>query len=263
MNLFTKRPILTVFVVIAAVAIPLTAYALIGPKQLDGQLAVEHYVIPQVVIPVAADVTQDVEGVVLTPTLWDGAAVIAAASYTEPNVGTLPYPTKLRVDLVDGGAGTGAITCTSVTIRGFNQFGQYTTETLTSLTETEQITSRVYERVTYVAFAGCAFASGGDTDDLFQVTASSWVGLPRKLRTYADIVSMCFEDASDSSNFKCYRGAGTITGGRESLEEAAAVDLEDSAVDIADATLDAPVADGDPHVVFRMRALDPAYVLPR
>lgn len=256
---FTKLPR---FIQIALAAlmlaiVPLTAFALIGPKNVDGQLRVARYVIPRVSIGAAADVTVDTEGVIVSQTIWDGAAVIAAPSIVAPNVGTMPYPAKLRVDLVDGGAASGAITCTSVVIRGKDQFGRAINETVSTLTETEQITARVYEQVDYVTFAGCAIASGGDTDDLIQVSASYWIGLPRKLRTAADIISMCFSDTSASAVNICYRGAGTVASTPVSLDEAGAIDLDDSAVNITDAQLTTVLVDGDLGLTFVLRATDP------
>lgn len=238
------------------VIIPLTAYALIGPRELGGQLLVETYIIPQVVIPTTGTST-DVEGVIATLPLFSGGVVLATYTETEPDLGTLPYPAKLRVDVVDGGAGSGAITCTSISLFGKNQFGEYTFDVLTTITETEQVTSNVYEELERVVSAGCAIASGGDTSDIIQITMTGQVGLPRKIRSGGDIISMCFDDASDSSNRKCYRGSGTITGARESLVEAGAVDVDDSAVDITDATLDAALVDGDRDVTFRIRQVQP------
>lgn len=236
----------------ALVAVP--AYALIGPKNVDGQLRVASYVIPRVVIPTTG-VTVATGGVILASTIWDGAAA-ANVSVNALTIAALPYPSKLRVGLLDGGAGSGDLTCTSVAIRGKNQFGQDVSETVSTITETAQLTARVYETVDSIVSAGCAIASGGDTSDVLQVTGSAVVGLPRKLRVAADIISMSVYDVSATATITM-RGSGTMAGAAVSLNEAGAIDIDDSAVDIADAQNLPVVANDDLGLTFRIRAFDP------
>lgn len=243
----------------AALLFAPSAIALLGPKHMDGQLRVANYTIAKVVIPTTG-VTVASGGVIVASTIYDGAAA-ADVSLGTTVIAALPYPSKLRVGLIDGGAASGALTCTSVAIRGKNQFGQVVSETVSTITETAQLTARVYETVDSIVSTGCAIASGGDTSDVLQVTGSAVIGLPRKLRVAADIISMCVTDVSASSAVICMRGSGTMAGSPVSLDEAGAIDIDDSAVDIADAQNLPVVADADLGLTFRIRAYDPPNAL--
>ena len=120
-------------------------------------------------------------------------------------------------------AASGALTCTSVTVKGKNQFGRLISETISTIAETDPGTrsARVYEEITSITGAGCAIASGGDADDKMRIAVSPVVGLPQKIRQASDIISVCLSDESATPDtVTCYRGSGTVTGTRESLDEA-------------------------------------------
>lgn len=230
----------------------------ISPKMLDGQLAVGLWTSPQLVLADATEVVVDIDGVILGDSVWSGAAAQSPA-ITEANsqdVGTMPYPAKLRVVLIDGGAASGALTCTSITLNGYDQFHIRQSETISTITETSQTGRIVFEQVTSYSSVGCAIASGGDTSDILRVSTSLDIGLPRKIKTYSDIISVCVVDESDATDeVQCMRGAGTITGARVSLQEAGAVDLVCSSVNLVDSDLNIVAANLD-KVSMRIRTSD-------
>lgn len=242
-------------------AVPVTAYALVGPKNLDGQMRVASYTFPLYAIPDTTEVVVDVDGVLAAPTIWSGSAAQDVSQTDGVQIGTLPWPSKLSIVLIDGGSASGALTCTSITITGVDQFGRTNRETVSTITETAQKTERVYEQVSSYSTSGCAIASGGDTSDVIRISNSSSVGLPRKLRTYADIVALCLRDdsvtAGDGASSICFRGSGTITGSRESLQEQGSVDLDDSAIDMSDSDFDTAVQNNVDQIWVRIRASDP------
>lgn len=250
---FRKHKPLWLLLLLAMLGAPMVAFALIGPKNVEPEMRVFTRVVPNFVVSASTDTSTGTAGVIGVISVYGAGAVIEAPSASTPELGAFPYPTKVIVVLVDGGAGSGAITCTSLLIRGRNQFGQLTSETLTTLTETEQTSARVYSEILGVTAAGCAIASGGDTSDYLHIRTSSWVGLPGRIRSASDINTMCLNDVSATPDTViCYRGSGTITTSQESLDEAGAVDVDDNAVDVSDATLDTPAAtlDGITLTVF-------------
>lgn len=235
---------------VALLVLPSSAFALVGPKHVDGQLRVSDYTISNVIIPTTATST-DTGGVLLNQQLWL-TGTIQSRTIRAPNIGTIPYPTRLKIDLVDGGAG-GTLLCT-LTIVGKNQFGVMQRETYAA-TETEGFSAYVYEQLDSIAISGCT--GPADATDFAHVTTSRWVGLPRKLRVAGDIISMCFDDTSASAARICYRGSGTVSGTRVSLDEAGAVSVPLSAVNIADSDLTTVLVNGDRALTFRIRAFDP------
>lgn len=241
--------------VAAVLASPVVASAQgIEPKNLGATLRTFSYIIPRVQLVDTTEVTPNTGGVVARIRLFSLGVAQATITQTA-TIAALPYPARLTVKGIDGGAASGALTCGALEVRGHNPFGEYITETISSLTETEKLSDKVYEDVTYLKATTCAIASSGDTSDYMRVAVSSYLGMPVKLRHAHDLVSMCFfnQDASDVAI--CQNGSGTVTGDEVSVDEAGAIDLVRGTVNVLDGDLDAVIAtiqDRDT-IVFRLR----------
>lgn len=73
-----------------------------------------------------------------------------------------PYPARLNVQLVDGGA-TAVLTCTSCSLTGYNALGVMVSETVSTIAESESLTANSYESLTAFSCAGCANLSAEDS----------------------------------------------------------------------------------------------------
>ena len=132
------------------------------------------------------------------------------------SIATIPWPAKLIVDIIDTGTG-GTMTCPSVTLEGEDQYGMRTGETVSTLTETNQETARVYSRLTKIVRpGGCATAAAADTDYVRiswggDGTTAPEIGLGTRVSSVTDIESACIGDFSASGRSLCAfaSGAGT------------------------------------------------------
>ena len=201
------------------------AYGLIEEKHLSPTLRTRVLTIPSFPVPGATDVTVNVKGVVLpvvmqgsdggtyvdggftytdggfadggdagTGSAIDGGVTnVDGGVYAEPTAtGTwaLPYPAKVSVILVDtGGATSAALTCASVTLYGYDQWGQSVYETVSSVTETAKYTTNVFSVITKYVTSRCA--NGADTGDILRFGQSAKLGLGVHVRQVADVVSYC------------------------------------------------------------------------
>ena len=172
-----------------------------------------------ITVPSATEVTEGTNGVISAITIWDGAA---ATSPTDSTVAVMPYPGKVGVKLIDGGAASGALTCTSVVITGKDQYGNSISDTISTITETSQNSAKVFSEISSVASSGCAIASSGDTSDILRVAIDQVVGLPFDIRTYDNVLSICVYDSSATD---------TICMAKSSMS--AATDVTYDAVDIS------------------------------
>ena len=248
---FRKNRPAWIAIIAILICVPLIASALIAPKHLGKALRTSTFWIPSFQLAVvtannSTDTTQDTNGVIAAIGLHDGTRPIIGPVWTS-SIAALPYPSKLRVMLKDG-SNDSTLTCATVTIVGKDQFGVQKTDTLSTLTESVQTGARVLESVSRITAATCAGGEG--TDDTIQVSTSAWVGLPQKIRTACDLISVCYH--AQTADALCFKGCGTDPTGNESFEEAAAIDYDDDAIDLADATLDTAIAEDDV-VSIRMR----------
>lgn len=232
--------------------IPLLAYALVEPKHVGGEIRTMRISIPSVQEPSATEVTEGTNGVV---GILDMFTTVAVAAPTDTTPNALPYPARLTAMAIDGGAATAAaLSCTSVTINGRDQFGTSVSETVGSATNTVGETSanarttlRAFSILTSVSAAGCV--NGADTGDDVRVAIAPYqIGLPMRLRVIGDVLGACLVDASASDvtmanvisaadSTLCYTGA--------QLNTAGAISVQYSVVDMADAQLATVAAEGD------------------
>ena len=200
------------------------AFALIGNRNLEDELRHESICIPA---PLTGTSTagNGLDGLIFKTTI-NG---ISAPTSTASNAGapsSFPWPAKLAVDLLDSAATADTLTCTSVVIKGKDQFGRSIGEMVSTVSETAQNTSNVFSTVSSVVGAGCAGAS--DAGDVLVVYQSQEVGLTRKIRAAADLEAVCLADRSDSGTTKCAR---LDNGGSDDISSA--LELSSNSIDLS------------------------------
>lgn len=259
------KTLIRLLVLAIALAVPSVAFAqnntrkTIGPSgggittfNVGTELRSMEYILGTIMVPIkGTDVTVGIDGIVGKADLFAGTTTTAAPSFT---LGALPYPAKLNVAAHDGGAGTGAITCTSVTLSGYDQFGNAISETVSTITESASRTTKVYESVSSAVGAGCALASGGDSSDDLWIYVSSHVGLPYDIRSEAAIINFCATAGYAAGNAYCYKGGASDSA--TEFDNAGAsnrVDVTYESLDVATNSSGHTLADGH-EIRIRLRA---------
>ena len=153
------------------------------------------------------DITAGRGGVVAVMTLASAsdAAMTTTSSATAFN--SFPYPCKVHVTAKDTTNDATGLACTSVTIRGRNQFGEPVSETITGPTARATATksAKVYESLSSVTALNCL---GNTSGSRLVVNCSNDYGLPARVYRHTDagapVISMCQKHSSD---YYCYRAA--------------------------------------------------------
>lgn len=230
----SKKKWMTAAALVALVAVPLSAYALISTKNLDTETrsAIGQVFLPDFAIPSASEVTVGTNGVLGSNTA-QGAAGSLDPSIT--TVRAIAYPTTICVLAVDT-ATNDTLACVSGIIVGRNQFGETIRETIGAVNETAPgtCTNQAFARVTSVALTDCG--GGTEAGDVVRVTTSSVLGLPVRIRRDDDVDAACIIDASASNNMICPTNAVIVS--------SAAVNETYHTINMADSDFTA-IADGD------------------
>lgn len=194
----------------AAAIKPAWAKGLIGFKNMNEQTRVRRVFYPVGTWNAEPTNTSNLEGfngVVTADAVPAGAGTVLI---TNTNPGTFTLAQRLNVELRDD-AGDDTLTCTSAVIEGYDQFGQRKQETLTSITETAQVTRVVWERVTRLVATGCQAADTTPTaTDALQIWApNTTIGLGFAIRDEQDFIAACINDASATPDqFNCAQHSG-------------------------------------------------------
>jgi hypothetical protein len=210
---------------IGLVAAPVVAFGGISFRNLSSETAARrHCVTLRAPSTVGAAVGA---GGVIAQINYTGTTVDVTQNYGAPNtqIRTPPYASRLRMGLADGGDND-TLTCTNLTVQGYDQFGRPAREIVATVTETAStVTTRAFSAVTRLS-GTCV--DGTDATDFLMVSTSLEIGLPARLRQLSDIETACIEDATDSDATKCAGHNINTTGDLES-----ALDLY---VDVLDAS---------------------------
>lgn len=218
------KKILSILTVIAGLLVSSQVFAQNNPRKVIGpsgggitswnvatDLRTRSYHLGAIMVPAAGDVTAGIDGVVGKGDLYSsnvGRVVITQTS----SIAAFPYPAKLKLVLIDGGAASPALTCTSITLRGFDQFGNSISETVSSISETAKLSAKVYESLTSFTTAGCDIATGstnGDTSDDLQIAVSATIGLPFDIRSVDAIKAVCITESYAAGETQCWRGGSS------------------------------------------------------
>lgn len=249
-------------IVLALLVTASAAFALIEPKHVNTELRTRLLSYPGMAVTAAGDVTTGLNGVIAVQTTnttdggntdsgfiadaGAGADAQAADAYSTviaaAQISGVPYAAPLKVILIDGGTAS-TLTCTSVTIRGRDQFDRNISEVVSSIVETTPVyTLNAFSSVSAITTVGC---SAGNSDlDFLQVGMGTKIGLLTKIRQAADIEAASFVDSDSSNDVRTYTGAELLT--------AAAISIPYNTVDLGDSSLTTAVADGD-SVTVRVR----------
>lgn len=217
----------------------------LGTRNVNTELRTRTLVIPGIRPTASGDVTLGTDGVVALINPGINTHVLTSTS-----IAALPYPAKLDVVGIDVGSNNGnTITCSSVTIKGFSQYGNPISETLTSLNETAQETTKVFESITGVT-AVCV-NGGGATTDFMRISASGEVGLGFDIKSADAIISLCVVNTGTS--YTCLKpGADDAATVFDNAGSGNRIDLVNDSIELDTLTTNT-VDDGDA-VVIRFRA---------
>lgn len=207
------------------------AFAKVGTRNLEEEIKHEVICMP---VPVTGTSTagNGGDGLIFKTTINAvSAPTSTAASAGAPS--TFPWPALLTIDLLDSAATSDTLTCTSVIIKGQDQFGTLISETVTTISETAKNTTKVFSSVSSIVGAGCAGAS--DAGDVLVVYQSPHLGLTRRIAAAADIEAACIADASNGGG----AGAGSPMCAR--LDNGGSDDIS-SAVSLSNYTLNTSTA---------------------
>jgi len=218
-----------VLVVLLAVLVSGIAAALVEPKHLSLETRVRRVEYP-VARPAATNVDGGTDNIIIGISALgidggfaDSGVAIDGGPTTFVNVpdggdagpGTVAYylrppaaPSQLDIILVDVSANS-TLTCASVTITGYNQFGAKVVETVSTVSETVKSTNNAFSQVLSVQMTGCAGGTSA-TDDYLRVSGSIRYALPLRARQVGDIVSVCVRDQAaldaGASQVICFGG---------------------------------------------------------
>lgn len=214
------RKLISVLSALAVFCLSNVAIAKVGTRNLEED--VKHRQICMVYNP-SGTASNGLDGVVFQTSI----DAIHSPTSTAANAGapsTFAWPSKLTVDLNDASSDS-TLTCSTVVIKGTDQFGKVISETLTSLTETDSTTTNVFSTVTSVVGTVCA---GGETGDTLVVRQSAEIGLTVKISDSSDVESACIHDQSDSDVVKCAR---YDNGGTDDITSA--LELSSHSIDVS------------------------------
>jgi len=172
----------------------------IGWRNVSAELRTytRDYPAPAVTALAASSLTAGTAGVIVVRPV---TAVTSLAPLA--NTMTLPYPAKLKYLMSDNVGANDALACTSVIVRGRNQFGRPISETV-SVNETESKGSLVFESIATTEATGCT--AGTDAADDLRIRVSNEVGLPVPIVSEAAMLDVCVYDLS-AVNVLCYAPA--------------------------------------------------------
>ena len=124
---------------------------------------------------------------------WQPSAGASSLTITT-TIGALPYAADVAIRAEDLGSATApALSCTSLTITGINQYGYQVADTgVTSLSETFQATNNAFDRITSIVMSGCNF-SVWDTSDRIRMIVGRGIGVRNKINRSADILSIGYD----------------------------------------------------------------------
>lgn len=183
------------------------AFAQVGSDNLTREARYSETCITYNVGAAIASVVEGTDGGIWVQSV-DTACQTAVCSDTQPAM--LAYPSELSYGLTDTTAND-TLTCTSLTITGYDQFGEIITYFDATITETVETTGVVFSKLTRIQLSGCS--NGTDATDEFvingtDVTAGGArrIGLGKKISSYKDIESICIRDASASNALLCAPG---------------------------------------------------------
>lgn len=236
-------------VLLALTLSPVSALAIpgagIGTRNVNNELRTRTLVIPNIQVVDAGDVTvgKDGVGAILNPT-------INTHVLTSTSIGALPYPAKLNVIAIDVGADNGnAVTCTSVVIKGRDQYGRTISETVSSVNETAQKTTNVFESIS--AVTSVCVNGGGASGDIVKVSTSLEVGLGFDIRNVDAIIALCVVNAG--ADYTCLKGGATDSAiVFDNAGSGNRVNLLSDSINLASLTTN--TVDDDDSVVIRYRA---------
>lgn len=206
--------------------------------------------VPGIPLRSTTEVTVGTNGVIARFSA-QGAAGTLTPNFTT-GISGIVYPSRLQVVMIDVTTND-TLACTSVTILGRDQFGNAVSETVSTVNETAQTTNRAFASVSRIS--GVACGGGTEAGDYLRISTSFSLALPVKIRSYRDIQSACFVDASASNDVICYSGADLNTAG--AIYTTVAItggSVNSYVVDMVDAQLATAMADGDS---FTMRIYVP------
>lgn len=236
-------------VLLALTLSPVSALAIpgagIGTRNVNNELRTRTLVIPGIRPTAAGDVTIGKDGVVALADPTINTHVLTSTSWS-----AMPYAAKLNVGALDVGSDNGnAITCTSVVIKGRDQYGRVISETITSITETAQKTTKVFESIS--AVTSVCVNGGGASGDLVKISASLEVGLGFDIRDVSSIISLCV--VNTGTDYTCLKGGATDSAiVFDNAGSGNRVNLLDDTINLLSLTTNT-VDDGDA-VVIRYRA---------
>ena len=156
-----------------------------------------------------------------------------------------PLPSKLKIFLMEGTGSANTVTC-SLTIYGFNQFGQAISESLGTVSEivatehstSNKTTTKVYESVTRLT----GTCSNTESTDRIVITGSHIIGLPMRISGVDAIKQICYSRSTTSffvaggatySN-KCLIGASAdATGAFDNAGANNRIDVANSSIDLS------------------------------
>ena len=120
---------------------------------------------------------------------------VGATSLTiTTTIGALPYAADVAIRADDIGSDTAAaLSCTSLSITGVNQFGAVVTDhAVTTLSETFQVTNNAWDRILIISMSGCNFASWG-TNDRIRMIVGRGIGVRNRIVKSGDILSVAYD----------------------------------------------------------------------
>ncbi len=158
-------------------------------------------------------VTPGRRGVIATNTVNDVGVI--TLSRDGGTISPPPYPCRVHVKTIDDDSDQ-TLTCASVLLEGWNQFGSKTSETISSVTETAQLSARVYENIDRITGTTCV--GGASANDLLHVSCSQVVGLPWRTSSQngierGSITNVCVLDQSATNESYCYRPRDVLAEG--------------------------------------------------
>lgn len=247
-----KKFILTLLVMLAA---PMSAFAgkgHLGTSNVDTELRTLQSTLRVQLPAKGTDTTSGLGGVLMSADAHGLTNLVMTST-----IGGMPYPAKLAVGFNDGGSATTTqLSCTSVTIKGIDSKGRAKAETLSTVNETVQYTTNVFESVSQISATGCngGGGAGGDSSDLFFVGTSKYVGLPFKITAAAAVVMVCLIDKSDSDKEYCMKPAASDAATSfDNSGSGSRVDVAAGTFDVGTAFTSVTAASGD-QLVIRVRA---------
>lgn len=208
----TKKLFLGLLMV--AIASPAFGQVKPTPNEVSVELRTDEFtrVMDVPSLTAATDVTVGADGVIFVATI-NGNATPTGNSAT---IGSMPYAAKLDVKVHDD-SNADTLVCTSVELRGFNQFGRDVDEFVYPNGENVIESKYVYERVTYIHGVGCT-SNSADAGDVLRVSASAEIGLPYKIESVDAILAFTIWDLSATELFHFKPSQLTVDLAQSSVE---------------------------------------------